>query len=156
MLAASGCSLELGIAGTIAFSKVIGAMLGTHALIGIGEALITVALYLALASRPIQASERKSIGVPLVASGIIAALLSPFASGFPDGLEWVAEKYQFLHESAPTFVSPLPDYTIPAISNEALTTGLAGVIGVAITFAVAWAVAKLINRDTYSVKLARS
>jgi len=148
ILASFGCSLELGIAGTIPFSKVIGAMISTHALIGIGEALITVALYLVLASKPVQASERRSAGVPLIASGIIAALLSPFASGFPDGLEWVAEKYQFLHESAPAFVGPLPDYTIPAISNEVLTTGLAGLIGVAITFAIAWAAAKLISRNT--------
>ncbi len=38
-----------------------------------------------------------------------------------------------MHELAPTFVSPMPDYTIPAISNEAISTGLAGLAGVAIT-----------------------
>lgn len=150
VMAAFGCSLELGISGTIAFPKVIGAMIGTHALIGVGEALITVALYLALSSNPIQVSEKRSVGVPLAASAIIAAMLSPFASGFPDGLEWVAEKYQFLHESAPAFVSPLPDYTVPVISNQTLTTGLAGLIGVVVTFLVAWTAAKLISRNTYA------
>lgn len=148
MIAALACSIELGISGTIPFFKVVGAMLGTHALIGIGEGLITVAVCLGLAFEPIRVSKRKSVTIPLVASGIIAFVLSPFASGFPDGLEWVAEKYQFLHESAPTFVSPLPGYTVPVISNEMLTTSLAGLLGVIITFFIALLIAKLLNKST--------
>ena len=146
MMAAFVCSIELAISGTIPFFRVIGAMLGTHALIGIGEGLITVAVCFALASKPVNISRRRSVAVPLIASGIIATILSPFASGLPDGLEWVAEKYAFFHESAPTFVSPLPDYAVPAISNEVLTTGLAGIIGVAITFFIAWIVAIFLNK----------
>jgi len=145
IMAALACSIELAIAGTIPFGRVAGAMLGTHALIGIGEGLITVAVCFALASEPVKVSSKRSVTVPLVASGIIATMLSPFASGFPDGLEWVAEKYQFLHEAAPTFVSPLPDYSVPWISNEFLSTGFSGLIGVAITFAVAWSIAKLVT-----------
>lgn len=147
MMAALVCSIELALSGTIAFSKVIGAMLGTHALIGIGEGLITVAVCFVLGSEPIRVSSRRSVTVPLITSGIIATMLSPFASGFPDGLEWVAGKYRFLHESAPTFVSPLPDYTIPAVSNEILTTGLAGLMGVIITFFIALFIAKLLNKS---------
>jgi len=146
MMAAFACSIELAISGTIPFSRVIGAMLGTHALIGIGEGLITVAVCFILASKSVNISQRRSVAVPLIASGIIATILSPFASGLPDGLEWVAQKYAFLHESAPTFVSPLPDYAVPTISNEALTTGLAGIIGVVITFFIAWTVARLLNK----------
>jgi len=146
MMATLACSIELAISGTISFSKVVGAMLGTHALIGIGEGLITVAVCFALEAEPIRISPRRSITAPLVASGIIATMLSPFASRFPDGLEWVAEKYQFLHESAPTFVSPLSDYTVPLISNEVLTTSLAGLTGVIITFLIAWGAAKLLNK----------
>jgi len=147
MLAAFACSAELAISGTIPFFRVIGAMFGTHALIGIGEGLITVAVCFALASKPVNISQRRSVAVPLIASGIIATILSPFASRLPDGLEWVAQKYAFLHESAPTFVSPLPDYAVPAISNEVLTTGLAGIIGIAITFFIAWIVARFLNRS---------
>ncbi|MBN2482766.1 MAG: energy-coupling factor ABC transporter permease [Candidatus Omnitrophica bacterium] len=142
MLAALVCSIELALSGTIGFFQVAGAMLSTHAFIGIGEALITVAVCAALRFEVTAVSQRRSVTVPLIASGIIATLLSPFASGLPDGLEWVAEKYSFLHESAPAFVSPLPDYTVSAISNEMLATGLAGLIGVALTFLVAWLVAK--------------
>lgn len=146
MMAAFFCSIELAISGTIPFFKVIGVMVGTHAFIGIGEGLITVAACFAFASRSIGVSQKRSVTVPLLASGIIAFVLSPFASGLPDGLEWVAEKYRFLHESAPTFVSPLPDYTVPAISNEMLAVGLAGLAGVIITFFIAWFIAKLLNK----------
>jgi hypothetical protein len=57
-------------------------------------------------------------------------MLSPFASSHPDGLEWVAGHYGFLQDGAPLFVTPLADYALPAISNAALSTGLAGFIGV--------------------------
>jgi len=146
MMAALACSVELAVAGTIVFSEVAGPMLGTHAVVGIGEGLITVAVCFALAADPTRTSSKRSVAVPLAASGIIAATLSPFASGYPDGLEWVAEKYQFLHEAAPSFVSPLPDYTVPSIGNEILTTGIAGLVGVMITFLIAWGIAKLLER----------
>ena len=121
-------------------------MFGTHALIGIGEGLITVAVCRSLAFKSIRSSNRKSVTIPLVASGIIAFVLSPFASGLPDGLEWVAAKYSFLRESAPTFVSPLADYAVPVVSNEMLATGLAGLAGVIITFSIAWFAVKLLNK----------
>jgi cobalt/nickel transport system permease protein len=53
MLGALMCSLELGASGTVPLSTVLPAMLGVHALIGIGEAVITVtALSAVLATRP--------------------------------------------------------------------------------------------------------
>jgi len=154
ILAALACTIELSLSGTIAFSKAAGAMLGTHALIGIGEALITVMVCLALTAAPVRISPRKSLTVPLTASAIIAVILSPFASGFPDGLEWVAEKYRFLHESAPTFLSPLPDYSVPWISNGIMTTALAGLIGVTVTFVIAWATAKMLIKPEPSGTIA--
>jgi cobalt/nickel transport system permease protein len=148
MTAALAVSVELAASGTIAFSKVAGAMLGTHALIGIGEALITVAVCFALSTEPVASSRKRSIVVPLAASGMIAAVLSPFASGFPDGLEWVAEKYNFLHDAAPSFVSPMPDYSVSFVSNEMLSTSVAGLAGVLITFIAAWFIAKLLGVDS--------
>jgi cobalt/nickel transport system permease protein len=53
MLGATATSLELAISGTVPLSTALPAMLGVHALIGIGEAVITVAAVGAvLASRP--------------------------------------------------------------------------------------------------------
>ena len=53
MLGAAAASLELAVSGTTTLAVVLAAMLGTHALIGIGEALITVgALALIGSARP--------------------------------------------------------------------------------------------------------
>ena len=146
MIAALAVSIELAASGTIAFHKVAGAMLGTHALIGIGEGLITVAAYFLLSQPILSSSPKRSVTVPLVAAGIIAVMVSPFASGLPDGLEWVAAKYQLFHDASPALVSPLPDYTIPFISSEMLTTGIAGLVGVILTFLVAQTVARALNK----------
>jgi cobalt/nickel transport system permease protein len=53
MLGAGLASVLLALSGTVAFTTVLPAMLGVHALIGVGEALITVAAVTAvLATRP--------------------------------------------------------------------------------------------------------
>jgi cobalt/nickel transport system permease protein len=53
MLGALATAIELGISGTVPFETVLPAMLGVHALIGIGEAVITMAAVSAvLATRP--------------------------------------------------------------------------------------------------------
>jgi cobalt/nickel transport system permease protein len=53
MAGASACALELAISGTVPLGTVLPAMLGVHALIGIGEGVITAAAVSAvLASRP--------------------------------------------------------------------------------------------------------
>jgi cobalt/nickel transport system permease protein len=53
MAGAAATSLELALSGTVPLATVLGAMLGVHALIGIGEAVITVAAVGAvLATRP--------------------------------------------------------------------------------------------------------
>ncbi len=79
----------------------------------------------------------RKIWLGLVISLLVAALLSPFASAFPDGLERVAEDYGFLQTATGQEVvnSPIPDYVMPGIQNEGLATAVAGVLGVVITFA---------------------
>lgn len=53
MLGAAATAVELGVSGTVPLGTVLPAMLGVHALIGIGEAVITVAAVGAvLATRP--------------------------------------------------------------------------------------------------------
>lgn len=53
MAGAAATSVELALSGTVSLGAVLGPMLGVHALIGIGEAVITVAAVSAvLASRP--------------------------------------------------------------------------------------------------------
>jgi cobalt/nickel transport system permease protein len=145
LLAAAAVSFELAISGTIAFTEVITAMLSTHLLIGLGEVLMTVSgCWLLMRNKNVE-SYSWNIITPLMASMIIALMLSPFASGFPDGLEWVAAKYQFLHQSAPTFVAPLANYTVPWLNHQIFSTGIAGLMGVLVTFGIAWLIGSLIN-----------
>lgn len=144
--AATACSLELAAAGVIDLAEVFGPMVSVHALIGLGEAAITAAAYHLLSSNTVTMESDRQPGLLLGSAFLLALVASPFASGLPDGLEWVAGQYRFLHESAPRFVQLLPDYSIPGMGNEALSTGLAGVIGVAATFALSWVVARVLRR----------
>ncbi len=135
LLAASACSIELAISGTIEAGKVFPAMLGIHALIGVGEALLTVVLVGAFGNQRTTVG-RWSFGAPFLGAVLAATLLSPFASSRPDGLEWVAEQYGVVAEGAPLFVTPLADYAVSMISNAAVSTALAGLIGVMLVAAV--------------------
>jgi cobalt/nickel transport system permease protein len=145
VLASFAVCVELAVGGVIGFTTVSAAMLGTHALIGIGEMAITL-LCLQLLSMPkVSHSERMHTSAPLLAASVIAFMLSPFASGFPDGLEWVAGRYNFLHESAPAFVGIMPDYIFPLISSEAFATSMAGLAGVTLTFAVSWVLLRMLG-----------
>lgn len=143
LLAAFACSLELVFSRTSSFSEVVPAMLGIHMSIGIGEALITIAAYVLFSTKANKVSSKSAFVLPLLLAGIIGLVLSPFASGFPDGLEWVAERLNFIHQSAPAFINILPDYTFPLIKNEVISTGIAGIIGVTITFLAVLVVGKL-------------
>ncbi len=138
ILAAFAVSIELAVDGQIALSSVVTAMVGTHAIIGVGEALITVAGCALLSTHSVSGRGHGQVAVPLVAAFLVALLLSPFASVFPDGLEWVAERYGFLHAAAPAFVAPLSGYTIPLVNNDFVATGVAGVAGVVISYGLAW------------------
>jgi hypothetical protein len=69
---------------------------------------------------------------------ILAFFVSPYASSEPDGLERVSIDKGF--DGAPRdhalAEAPLADYGVDGVDDAQLSTGLAGVIGVAICFAV--------------------
>jgi hypothetical protein len=74
----------------------------------------------------------------LVVALAVAGVASFYASSKPDGLEKVASDEGFL-ESADDHAladSPLADYDVDGVDDARLSVGLAGVIGVALTFAV--------------------
>jgi cobalt/nickel transport system permease protein len=91
---------------------------------------------------------RGRIGIgALVVAGVLVALAlaafaSPFASSRPDGLNRVAADHGFDHaaRASATDDSPLAGYSVRHVDNQRVTKGLAGVIGVGITVAVATAV----------------
>ncbi|OGW79709.1 MAG: cobalamin biosynthesis protein CbiM [Omnitrophica bacterium RIFCSPLOWO2_12_FULL_44_17] len=142
VMAAFACSVELAVSGTVAFSTVTAAMIGVQAVIGIAEAVLTVAMYRVFSAGRNFELSKGSVKTPLLAAILIGLMLSPLASSFPDGLGWIAQKYQFLHEAAPAFVSPLADYTIASMGTGWVSTGLAGMIGVLLTFSLGWFIGK--------------
>jgi cobalt/nickel transport system permease protein len=73
---------------------------------------------------------------------VLVAILSPLASTNPDGLEKVAEELGFLSLGDSPVYEILPDYTIPFIGNEALTTVLAVFAGTILVFGIAWIIGK--------------
>lgn len=143
MLAALGVCVELSASGGVAFATVTGAMLGVHALIGVGEGVITAAVFALLAPRSAQGIVgRRAVALPLSVACLTALLLSPLASSLPDGLERVAERLGFFPSAVASFWSPVADYQLAGIEHGALTTGLAGLCGVLLTFALAFLVAR--------------
>jgi hypothetical protein len=84
--------------------------------------------------------DRKNLML-FVVGGLIVALglaffVSPLASGSPDGLNRVAidEGFADAEEEHALADSPLAGYAVDGVDDEGLSTGLAGIIGVAITF----------------------
>jgi cobalt/nickel transport system permease protein len=144
VLASVSVSLQLALSGTSPIRIVLPAMVGIHSLIGIGEGLITIgALTLVFAARPdiLQPTrERFTPGAILAIIGFGLALglvlLSPMASTYPDGLEWVAEQQGFLNAAREPVYQIIPDYILPGISNEALATILAGILGITFVFII--------------------
>lgn len=152
MAAALLTALFLGFSGTMSFSVVVPAMLGVHALIGVGEALITVAaLSFILGARP-QLLQRSATsgGRGWIAAGLLVAflvvLLSPLASSFPDGLEWVAGETGFLDTAREAPFELLPDYTVPILGETPLSTIVAGLLGALIVALVVYVTARTLRR----------
>lgn len=137
-IAALAAALELAISGTSPANIAVPAMGGIHALIGIGEGLITFAALMMVTNTKKelldQPGEPRSIDRSVLIGGIVLALLlallSPLASANPDGLEKVAENLGFLSKAQGPFYSIIPDYMFPGIHDEKLATIAAGVLGV--------------------------
>lgn len=157
VIASIACAAEIALSGKVAWHNAFPAMAGVHMLIGIGEGLITAMALLAVAqTRPellgvpaltLATESRRGSNLRFAAAGLMVAmvvgvLISPFASPWPDGLEWVAEQLHFIGSAAggPSW-APLPDYGTDRISSAELGTALAGGVGTFVMFVGAWVLA---------------
>ena len=155
MAGALATSLELWLSGTARLDLVLPAMLGVHALIGAGEAAITVAaVAFLLRTRPdlVEAhAGGEHGGRGWVAAGLLLALgvvsLAPLASANPDGLERVAVDLGFIEKSVNAPYQLLPDYTLPLIGHAPLSTILAGALGVLVVAALAALIVRLLQKS---------
>jgi cobalt/nickel transport system permease protein len=154
MAGALATALQLWLSGTARLDIVVPAMLGVHAIIGLGEALITVAaLGFITQTRPDLLEDSSGAGRGgrgWVLGGAVAALLvvllTPLASADPDGLERVAENLGFLDRGADAPYQVIPDYTLPFLGETPISTIAAGVIGVLVVAAVALVLARVARR----------
>jgi hypothetical protein len=73
----------------------------------------------------------------LVAIGL-AMLVSGFASSAPDGLNKVAEDHGFAASAKQHLFEngPLAGYAVKGVGNDRLSTAIAGLIGVLVTFGI--------------------
>lgn len=155
VLSSMAFSIEwlFGASAPIPFDRVFGAMVGVHALIGVGEAIITgLTVSAVLAARPDLVAGADGLDLPssartrtnrLVVAGLLVSLLvagvvSQFAVDAPDGLERVAEDTGFMAQAQDhAFGSSLfADYATAGVADETTSLALAGVAGSLVTLAV--------------------
>lgn len=133
-------SVAIAASGTIMLTSVLSSMLSVHALIGGGEAIITLAIIGMIARRRIEGVSLRKIGVTIVALAIIA----PFAAQSPDGMESVALNLGFYERAVELFtLSPMPGYELPFAGS----TSIVALIGAASTFSFAYLLGSFIRRQ---------
>jgi len=156
MTGALATSLELWLSGTARLDIVIPGMLGVHALIGLGEALITVAaLGFIFRTRPDLLDEKSASAQGSrgwVTAGVLISLavvlLSPLASASPDGLERVAQDMGFLQVAQSSPYQILADYTVPFLGETAFSTIVAGLIGALVVLGLAVFAGRSLQKKT--------
>ena len=101
-------------------------------------------------------TRRVRLGAFLAAGLAVAAALAffvgPRASSEPDGLERVAidEGFADRESDHPLADSPTAGYETEGVDDRRLSTGVAGLVGVAVTFAVAGGLFLLVRRASGS------
>jgi cobalt/nickel transport system permease protein len=145
VVGAIATAFELAASGTSPLNLAFPAMAGVHTLVGLGEGIITVGAVSFLHMTRPEILRKAEVapgrrGANLIVAGLVVAFVvavfSPLASPNPDGLEKVAEELGFLALGESPVYELLPDYTIPFISNENLTTMIAVIFGSLLVFGV--------------------
>lgn len=155
MAGALATALQLWLSGTSNLQTVVIAMLGVHALIGIGEALITVAaLAFIFRTRPDLLGEGSASAeggrgwvIAGVVISLIVVLLSPLASADPDGLNRVAMDLGFI-STAQSGSGPLAGYSTPFLANASASKIVAGMIGALVMLTLAFFVGRFLQRKS--------
>ena len=78
------------------------------------------------------------VGLALAVAAALAFFVGPYASSEPDGLERVAIDRGFADRAQEHALAdgPLADYSVSGVDGAGLSTGLAGLIGVALCFVI--------------------
>jgi cobalt/nickel transport system permease protein len=150
VLVGLGVAAELAASGTVPLAPAIVAVGGGHALMGVGEGVITVAILgMLVRSRPElvampahpSSMQRGFALVTAVAAVALAATATVVASSKPDVLERAMERLGLDPASAAGWSAPFEGYGGPL--GGALVAAL---VGVTVVFAVAWGVGRALGR----------
>jgi cobalt/nickel transport system permease protein len=142
MAGAVSASLLLAASGTAEIFAVLSSMAFTHLIIGIGEGFITVVLVSIFANRLVTPSWRVSLAT-LGVSFLALAILVPFASGEPDGMERVAINLGFFGSQTSVYEAPVPDYAVPALAAVPYFAVVsAALLGTVFTYLVGYSVSR--------------
>ncbi|MBO5254410.1 MAG: PDGLE domain-containing protein, partial [Opitutales bacterium] len=140
-LAVLAVCVELLASGKGNFSIFV-TLLGVHTALAMCEGCATVALSSLIKKSETSGAKKGVFALSLLT--IVALMISPFASAFPDGFEWTMKNFALLPD-APNFTNaPFIDYVVPAISNDVVSGVVAGFIGVFVTMLVSFGVAKIL------------
>lgn len=82
----------------------------------------------------------------IVMTLVCLAILVPFASTAPDGLEKVAEALG-IEEHAPAWFGVMPDYTVTVIQDPCFSTLLSGVFGFFLVLGLAYLLGVALTRS---------
>ncbi len=165
-LAAAGfvAQFSLGGAAEVSLSAVLVAMLGTHALIGIGEGVLSAMVVGAVmatrpdlvhgahgwstADRPARTSLRTVLTTGAIVAVVFAAVVSQFASQNPDGLEFVARSEGFADTATPSAApaGPLADYGSGLTGTDTVDTAIAGLVGIILTMGIGYGLFRMVRR----------
>ncbi|MCB9756895.1 MAG: energy-coupling factor ABC transporter permease [Candidatus Omnitrophica bacterium] len=130
ILAALICTAQVAVSGTVAFGAMAKAMLPVHAVIGVGEGILTVVLGRVLSVVLATTDDRKAgLRLAVLCAGALA--LTPLASVAPDGLESVARNLGLAYSQSALLGSFTADYQFGA-----------RLVGVAVIWLFTWIVAR--------------
>ena len=171
MAGAAATAVQLAASGTVPLGTVMPAMLGVHALIGVGEAVVTVAAVSAvLASRPdlVAGSAARAAGGPQRRRGGLGVDLgAPVHRPRPRRRHRAGDRSLAVGVVEPRRAregrpgaglpagraprraqeeAPAPGYAFPGVEDERLATGLAGFTGTLLVFAVGYGLARVVVR----------
>lgn len=149
LAAAFSCTVEIALSGAVSFYKALPAMLSVHALIGIGESVLSVfALYLLQAQKKLSQKGGYGFASATFILAVLAVFISPFASAFPDGLEWIAKELSFVSFSGFEISVPFPSYQATFLGLSSIfSTIIAGISGLFITFGCTASIGKIIKNS---------
>jgi cobalt/nickel transport system permease protein len=150
---AASCAAQLSLSGVARLPIVLPAMLGVHALIGVGEAVLSALVVasilrfrpellesdapLVLGAQPRLATVYAGLGLSLAVAGVLA----PLGCTAPDGLSSVLAVLG-LRSSAPSpLLAPLTESGIPGVASGVFATLLAGCLGTLFLFGLCWLLA---------------